>query len=295
MKNATPIEVELKLALAPASIGALLSHPLLASQPPLTQTLANTYFDTPTNDLANARVAVRLRQIDERVLQTVKTAGKGGGGLSSRQEWEWPVTGNQLDQEGLATLPPFQDELAERLASLAPKLRTDFIRRSWQLTWQGSHIELVMDEGEIESGAYRTPICELELELKAGDPETLWSLAIALAEKIPLRPSDSSKASRGNALAAQQWPLPEATTPAQWLHRATLALDAYHDSQQGHYLNVAQDALAQLAEHPGLSADMQMQAKALPAALLADGQPSIAYGVSLLTLSHRLALQSALS
>lgn len=295
MKNATPIEVELKLALAPAGIGALLSHPLLASQPPLTQTLANTYFDTPTNDLANARVAVRLRQVDERVLQTVKTAGQGGGGLSSRQEWEWPVTGNQLDQEGLAALPPFQGELAERLANLAPKLRTDFTRRSWQLNWQGSHVEVVMDEGEIESGAYRTPICELELELKAGEPETLWSLAIALAEKIPLRPSDSSKASRGNALAAQQWPLPEAATPAQWLHRATLALDAYHDSQQGHYLNVAQDALAQLAEHPALPTDMQAQAKALPAALLADGQPSIAYGVTLLALSHRLALQSALS
>lgn len=295
MKNATPIEVELKLALAPSSIEALLSHPLLASQPSLTQTLANTYFDTPTNDLANARVAVRLRQIDERVLQTVKTAGKGGGGLSSRQEWEWPVTGNQLDQEGLAALPPFQGELAGRLASLAPTLRTDFTRRSWQLNWQGSHVEMVMDEGEIERGAYRTPICELELELKAGEPESLWSLAIALAEKIPLRPSDSSKASRGNALAAQQWPLPEAATPAQWLHQATLALDAYHDSQQGHYLNVARDALAQLAEHPALPADIKAQTKALPAALLADGQPSIAYGVTLLTLSHRLALQSTLS
>lgn len=151
-----------------------------------------------------------------------------------------------------------------------------------------------MDEGEIKSGTYRTPICELELELKAGEPETLWSLAIALAEKIPLRPSDSSKASRGNALGTQQWPIPEATTPAQWLHRATLALDAYHDSQQHHYLNLAQDALAQLAEHPSLPADMQAQAEALPAALRADGQPSIAYGVTLLTLSHRLALQSAL-
>ncbi|MBP5979354.1 MAG: CYTH domain-containing protein [Halomonas sp.] len=295
MKNATPIEVELKLALAPSGIGALLNHPLVASQPPLTQTLANTYFDTPTNDLANARVAVRLRQVDERVLQTVKTAGHGGGGLSSRQEWEWSVTGTQLDQEGLATLPPFQDKLAEQLENLAPKLRTDFTRRSWQLNWQGSHVEVVMDEGEIESGAYRTPICELELELKAGEPETLWSLAIAFAEKIPLRPSDSSKAARGNALTAQQWPLPEATTPAQWLHRATLALDAYHDSQQGHYLNLAQEALAQLAEHPALPTDMQAQAKALPAALSSDGQPSIAYGVTLLTLSHRLALQSALS
>ncbi|RUR39356.1 CYTH domain-containing protein [Vreelandella populi] len=295
MKNATPIEVELKLALAPSSIEALECHPLLAARPPLTQTLANTYFDTPTHALASVQIALRLRKVDGRVLQTVKTAGQGGGGLSSRQEWEWPVTHDGLDQQGLAALPPFQGELAEQIAYLTPTLRTDFTRRSWQLDWQGSHIELALDKGEIESGAYTTPICEVELELKNGAPEALWSLAIALAEKVPLRPSDSSKATRGGALRAQQWPLPDAHSPAQWLHRATLALDAFHDSQTPDYLQSTRDALQQLTEHPALPDDLKELAGALPQALDANGQPSIIYGVTLLTLSHRLALQSALS
>ncbi|MGP9797609.1 CYTH domain-containing protein [Halomonas sp. 86] len=305
MKNATPIEVEIKLALAQASIEALKHHPLLDTKTPLIQTLANTYFDTPTHDMANARIAVRLRQVDGRVLQTVKTAGQGGGGLSSRQEWEWPVACAELDQTGLAALPPFSDEpvnngpahkvLRERLTHLAPILRTDFTRYSWQLDWQGSQIELVLDEGEIESGDYRTPICEVELELKNGDPQALWSLAIALAEQVPLRPSDSSKASRGNALRAQQWPLPNATTPAEWLHRATLALDAYHDNQQRPFLNLTHEALTRLAEHASLPEDMKSQAAHLSTALDDAGQPRIAYGVTLLTLSHRLALQRELS
>ncbi|PRY65175.1 CYTH domain-containing protein [Vreelandella songnenensis] len=295
MENATPIEVELKLALAPPGVEALKHHPLLAGSAPLTQTLANRYFDTPDDALARARIAVRLRQVDTQVLQTVKTAGQGGGGLSSRQEWEWPVKSAELDQQGLAALPPFQGALGAQLDQLTPRLRTDFTRRSWQLDWQGSHIELVLDQGEIESGAYTTPICEVELELKDGSSEALWSLALALAEHVPLRPSDSSKAARGAALRAQQWPLPNAQTPGQWLHRATLALDAFHDSKDSTYLKDAREALEQLASHPALADDLKALAGRLPGALDDDGQPSTAYGVTLLTLSHRLALQSALS
>ena len=77
---AAPQEVELKLALGPGALDALLAHPLLA-EPPQQQALANTYFDTPQGHLAAGRVAVRLRRLGPRVLQTGKTAGQGGGGL----------------------------------------------------------------------------------------------------------------------------------------------------------------------------------------------------------------------
>lgn len=303
MKNPSPIEIELKLALAPAGPAALKTHPLLASEPMSQHTLANTYFDTSEGALAKARIAVRLREVDDKVLLTVKTAGQGSAGLSQRQEWEWQVPGPQLDLTALATLPPFQGELAHALPTLAPRLRTDFTRRSWQLIGgsssiasadPSSHIELVLDEGEIISGHYRTPICEVELELKNGETQALWALALALAEQIPLRPSDSSKAARGNALSAQHWPLPEAHTPAQWLHLATLALDAYHDSQQADFLTCAQQALATLANHPMLNTVERAYAQELPNALDAHGQPKVAYGKAALTLAHRLAHQTAL-
>lgn len=298
MKNSDSTEVELKLALAPEGPVALAKHPHLASQPVLQQTLTNTYFDSPQGDLAKARIALRLRQVDDKLLQTVKTAGQGSGGLSQRQEWEWQVPGPQLDLASLAALPPFQGELSGILAILVPQLSTDFTRRSWQLTddanGQPSHIELVLDEGEIISAGYRTPIREAELELKGGEPAALWALALTLAEQVPLRPSDSSKASRGNALSQQHWPLPEAHSPPEWLHRATLALDAYHDSQQAVFLAAAQNALTQLAEHPALDETARRYAQVLPTALDANGQPSSAYGKAALLLAHRFAYQTAL-
>ena len=298
MKNQTPMEVELKLALAPEGPAALCNHPFLESKPSQQHALTNTYFDTPKGDLAKAHIALRLRKVDGKVLQTVKTAGQGGGGLSQRQEWEWQVPGPELDLVALAELPPFQGDLGSILDSLAPQLSTDFSRRSWQLidtsTGQGSHIELVLDEGDIISGGYRSPIREVELELKDGDPEALWALALTLAEQVPLRPSDSSKAARGNALSEQRWHLPEAHSPAEWLHRATLALDAYHDSQQASFLTVAQQALATLAEHPALDATARAYAQALPDALDNQGQPKNAYGKAALALAHRLAYQTAL-
>lgn len=303
MKNTSPMEVELKLALAPEGPAALSKHPHLASEPVRQQTLTNTYFDTPEGDLAKARIALRLRQVDGQVLQTVKTAGQGGGGLSQRNEWEWQVSSPNLDIDSLAELPPFQGQFSSVLKTLAPQLSTDFTRRSWQLTedlvnpgttGQSSHIELVLDEGEIISSGYRAPIREMELELKSGEPEALWMLALMLAEQVPLRPSDSSKASRGNALSTQHWPLPEAHSPAEWLHRATLALDAYHDSQQAGFLTDAQQALATLAEHPTLDTTNRSYAQALPSGLNAAGQPSTAYGKAALALAHRLAYQTTL-
>ncbi|WP_422102636.1 CYTH domain-containing protein [Vreelandella sp.] len=298
MKNtnemSAPTEIELKLALAPAQLDALLRHPVLANAPQEKQILTNTYFDTPKGHLAAAKVAVRLRRIDGRVLQTVKTAGHGGGGLSSRQEWEWQVPEHTLDAIALASLPPFQSGLADAIALLRPTLSTDFTRCSWQLQWEGSHIELVFDDGEIVCGEARAPICEVELELKAGDSQALWSLAGALAGSVPLRPSDSSKAARGNALGNQQWPLPDAEHPAEWLHRATVALDAYHDSHLTEHLTAAQQALATLAKHPELDDASQAAAALLPKALDNAGMPTTAYGVAALTLAHRLAHETAL-
>src|SRR5690554_2672892 len=95
-------EIELKLALGPEGPDALRRHPLLATASPVRQRLGNTYFDTPDGDLEAARMALRLRRIDGRTLQTVKTRGEGGGGLSRRGEWEWEVAGPKLDLAGLA-------------------------------------------------------------------------------------------------------------------------------------------------------------------------------------------------
>ena len=50
------------------------------------------------------------------------------------------------------------------------------------------------------TGEQQEEICELELELRAGDPAALLELAIELAAELPLMPCDISKAERGYRL-----------------------------------------------------------------------------------------------
>ena len=244
-------EIELKLALGDPDTGgpeALRRHPRLAGVTPTLSHLGNTYFDTPEGDLEGARMALRLRRADGRLLQTLKTRGQGGGGLSTRGEWEWEVPGPGLDLEGLAALPPLAEQEASLLERLTPRFATDFARETWWLEHEGATIELALDLGEIRAGERVVAIRELELELKAGAPEALWSLAEALADTVALRPSDTSKAARGGALLDGARSLPEATSPGGWLHRATVALDALADTGDGAWRREASRAFQRLAE-----------------------------------------------
>ena len=278
-------EIELKLALGPEGPDALRRHPLLATASPVRQRLGNTYFDTPDGDLEAARMALRLRRIDGRTLQTVKTRGEGGGGLSRRGEWEWEVAGPGLDLAGLAGLPPA--ELGrEVLSRLAPRFTTDFHRETWRVEHAGARIEVALDEGEILADGRRVAIRELELELKAGEPEALWSLAEALAESVPLRPADTSKAARGGALLRGTWKLPEGVAPSAWLQRAVVALDALADTGEAHWREAARDALSGLAEASG--GELGEAARRLAEGLNRADWLAPPFGLDFLRLARRL-------
>lgn len=294
-EHQTPQEIELKLALPETSIPWVKRHPLLAGQDARQHTLINTYYDTPDGWLAKQRVALRLRNDDGQILQTVKTAGQGGGGLSTRGEWEWPLQQAALDISGLKGLPPFANIAPARLTELAPRLETNFMRTRWEITYSGSRMEVVVDEGSIVSGQHTTPISEIELELKHGHAHALWDVATLIARAAPLRPSDSSKAARGRWLADQHWPLPDARSPSALLHRATLALDAWHDSQQAAHLKATMDSLHQLAAHPSLEEALRELAEQLVSGLDSFGHPDRHYGPAALTLARRLGEPSALS
>ncbi|RKR06734.1 CYTH domain-containing protein [Kushneria sinocarnis] len=248
----SPREIELKLALGPEAERLLPAHPRLAGRTARIHQLTNTYFDTPDRDLEQARVALRLRRDGDRVVQTVKTAGQGHGGLHARGEWEWPLDGETLDTDGLARLGLPVFEQASVREALVPVYRTDFERRTWQLSLDADNsVEVAFDRGEILAGEHRTPIYELELELHGSDPALLWQLAEALAESVPLRPANTSKAERAVALREQRWPLPECAldTPDHCVERAFTALDAWHDTGETRYLFTARRAFDSLTRH----------------------------------------------
>ncbi|BDU56744.1 CYTH domain-containing protein [Limnohabitans sp. TEGF004] len=202
------METELKLSLRQQDVPALLAHPLLATSAKV-QRLLNTYFDTPTLDLKQRRMAVRERLAGEQWLLTVKTAGKSENGLSRRQEWETPTMPGALDFAALVDDAELAASLMALRTQLKPLFRTDFERHSWVLTHGSASIEVALDQGHITvpGTALSEDILELELELLSGPEAALHALADALRQTpsgvTALTPSDASKAQRGLALFAQ--------------------------------------------------------------------------------------------
>lgn len=200
-------ETEIKLRASRETLDALRSHPLLKKRNKSgwqRHALSNQYYDTAERDLARARVALRLRRDGEACIQTLKTRGQSVAGLSERNEWDWYLSQPKLDLKKLT-----DDCWPASLAGLdkkrlAPIFTTDFVRDKADIAWgRGKarvELEAALDLGAVIAGDAREEICELELELRAGEPGGLLELAIELARDLPLMPCDISKAERGYRL-----------------------------------------------------------------------------------------------
>jgi inorganic triphosphatase YgiF len=200
-----PVETELKLRIAPEQFAKLKRHALLKAHQltrPVTRRLYNIYYDTPKLELQQSGMALRLRRSGKQWLQTLKGGGGVQGGLHRRNEWEMPVRGPALDFS-LPQVEEWEDILHKHLRKhLQPVFVTDFSRNSRMLSWQDAQIELCMDQGEISTEHSHTPICELELELKSGEPQQLFALALAILDIVPFELESISKAEQGFRLMA---------------------------------------------------------------------------------------------
>ena len=221
------MEIELKLALPttdPAGLaGRLAQIPLLARRKAVQQTFHNIYYDTPELALHQHRVALRLRRVDGRAgqaqwLQTLKMGGSSTSALSHRGEWETAVPGAanpQLDADALDATPwSTLDADGSVFAALAPCFTTQFSRTTWTLRQRdGSAVEVALDIGLITVDGKTAPICELELELLAGEPDALFGVAQQIAAAIATLPLGISKAQRGYALARNALHAPQQACP----------------------------------------------------------------------------------
>lgn len=189
-------EVELKLEFDPGDAGLIVSHPILADATPEVRELISIYYDSADGTLRQAGVFLRVRATGDGYVQTIKTSG-GEGEFLERSEWECDLPTHMPDLDaavGTALEPLLTAELRE---SLGPRFHTRFRRKAYHIDHDGAEIEVAVDQGEITAGVKATPICELELELKAGDRSALFSLANTLAETVPLTLGVKTKAERG--------------------------------------------------------------------------------------------------
>lgn len=198
-----PIETELKLRISPEHLARLKRHSLLKTHAltrPVTHRLYNIYYDTPKLELHGSAMALRLRRSGQHWLQTLKGGGSVKAGLHQRSEWEIPVSGPALEFSSAQTAE-WNEHLPQKLRNkLQPVFVTDFFRTSRMVSWQGAQIELCVDQGEVSTEQHSIPICELELELKSGQPQQLFELALALLEIVPFELEVVSKAEQGYRL-----------------------------------------------------------------------------------------------
>jgi triphosphatase len=194
-------EIELKFEVDPRGLQRLEQKLIVRrgakpTGPP--QKLLSVYYDTPGNNLRKAGFTLRVREDGERRIQTIKSEATT---LSARGEWETELTAPGLDLDAAAGTPA-ASALKALKDDLAPVFATR-VERTRRLIRQGkARVEAALDRGQIEAGGRTAPLCELELELKAGDPAALYDFARRLAEATPLRLSFESKSERGYRLLA---------------------------------------------------------------------------------------------
>lgn len=208
------MEVELKLAATAEAMETLLASPLVrdhARSTVRTRNLHSVYYDTPDRRLSRKRLAFRVRQNGKRFIQTLKTANVAEGAGNTRGEWEVELA------DGTPELAAFAEPAVLELTGLVlpdeltPIFETSFRRRALLLEWPDddrppAQIEVAFDRGAIRANGRESPLAEVELELKRGDPRSLFELAEAMRNLVPLRLHPVDKAVRGYLLALGDGP-----------------------------------------------------------------------------------------
>ncbi len=108
---------------------------------------------------------------------------------SNQPDPQAPESGSRLPPEIVGALRPlFVTEVERAAIEIEPK--------------PGTRIEAAVDHGIIRTvdDTRSEPISEIELELKSGDPATVYDLALELLETAPLRIDLHSKSERGYRL-----------------------------------------------------------------------------------------------
>lgn len=187
------IEFELKYSATPECQQAIQGEYLGAWQ---SISMETTYYDTPDNDLAALRYTLRRRFENGVSVCTVKTpAGDAGRG-----EWEVNCDTIEAAIEKLCKLGAPENLIALTQKGLKPVCGARFTRQALTVEIPGGAAELALDKGVLFAGDRELPICEVEVELKAGSAEAVTLFAGLLAQKYQLQPEKKSKFQRAKAL-----------------------------------------------------------------------------------------------
>ncbi len=196
--NSQEKEIELKLRVAPGDIALLRKHPKLsdALYDPTHETLNSVYYDSEDRFLRDHGLTLRVRRIGDKRVQTIKAASQGSG-CFERLEWEQAIEGDQPDLtrvKGTALGSILIDDVHN---TLKPVFETRIERTAFHLNGDENDIVMAFDDGQIVANGSSCSVCEIELELKHGDPSKLFKVARTINEVVPAQLDVKSKSERG--------------------------------------------------------------------------------------------------
>lgn len=203
-------EFELKFQVDPQDRAAVESA--VARGRSTRERLQALYYDTADGALAAQRIVLRIRKEGLRWVQTAKAPGANA---LERHEHNVEIETAKASDVPLPRLErhagtPVGTLIDKALraaghepaeARLMPLHATDIRRTMREMRTGDARVELAFDRGEVRAGDRMHPLCELEIELKSGSPQSLLELARRWRLRYRISLDTVSKAARGERLA----------------------------------------------------------------------------------------------
>lgn len=187
------IEYELKFRATEATLNAIDAS---FADTPAVYHMQTTYYDTRDRALSARHITLRRRMENEISVCTLKAPADLG-----RAEYELNCDSIEKVIPELCKLsgvPGLADLLED---DVEPVCGARFTRRARTVRFMDTTLELALDMGVLLGGGKEQPLCEVEVELKEGEPKHAAAYAARLALAYGLEQEKHSKFKRAMTLA----------------------------------------------------------------------------------------------
>ena len=159
--------------------------------------MQTTYYDTPSGALSKRRITLRCRLENGQAVCTVKTPISGYG----RGEWDCLCDDIEKSIPLLCEAGAPNELLALTAEGLQEVCGARFTRHAAAVELEGTVLEIALDRGSLTGGGKELPLCEVEVELKSGEPQVAIAFGMQLKNRFGLVPQEKSKFRRALDLA----------------------------------------------------------------------------------------------
>jgi inorganic triphosphatase YgiF len=181
-------------------------HPALSELvvgQPNTKILRSIYFDTPDQRLRKASISLRVCSHGGGWVQTINAPTGASNPVKLETTVDTPEP--HLDAVTNGNLQRKLVRLTKK-SRLGPAFETVIKRIVRHLHTPDADLGLALEEGVVRMGLSESPLCEAELDLKAGPPAALLEVATRLFAGTPAHLANKNEAERGYDLAMGQSP-----------------------------------------------------------------------------------------